>query len=55
MGLDDWFVKVSRLGKLMSMFWCMELEFFSLECNGVSSNDSEMGLCVRCDFGQPVC
>ena len=41
MGLDDWLVKVSWLGKLVSAFWCMELDFFSLECNGVSS--SELG------------
>ena len=23
--------------------------------SGVSSNEFWMGLCVRCDFGQPVC
>ena len=39
MGLDDWFVKVSRLGKLVSVFRSVELDFFSLECNGVSSNE----------------
>ena len=22
-----------------TVFWCMELDFFSLECNGVSSNE----------------
>ena len=38
-GLDDWFVKVSCLGKLVSVFWCMELDFFSLECNGVPSSE----------------
>ena len=54
-GLDDWLVKVSWLGKLASVFWCMELDFFSLECNSVSSNEFWMGLCVRCDFGHPVC
>ena len=54
-GLDDWLVKVSWLGKLALVFWCMELDFFSLECDGVPSNEFEMGLCVRCDFGQPVC
>ena len=37
--LDDWLVKFSGLGKLMSVFWCMELSFFSLECNGVSSSE----------------
>ena len=24
---------------LVSVFWCMELDFFSLECNEVSSNE----------------
>ena len=38
-GLDDWFVKVSRLAKLVSVFWCLEMDFFSLECNGVPSNE----------------
>ena len=39
MGLEDWLVKVSRLGKLVSVFWCVEMDFFSLECNGVPSNE----------------
>ena len=51
-GLDDWLVKVSWLGKLALVFWCVELDFFSLECPVMSF---EMGLCVRCDFGPPVC
>ena len=38
-GLDDWLVKVSWLGKLVSVFWCMEMDFFSLECNGVPSDE----------------
>ena len=38
-GLYRWLVKVSWLGKLMSVFWCVELDFFSLECNEVSSNE----------------
>ena len=38
-GLDDWLVKVSWLGKLASVFWCMEMDFFSLECNGVPSSE----------------
>ena len=38
-GLDNWFVKVSWLGKLASVFLCVELDFFSLECNGVPSNE----------------
>ena len=37
--LDDWLVKVSWLGKLVSMFWCVEMDFFSLECNGVPSDE----------------
>ena len=31
--LDDWLVKASWLGKLASVFWWVELDFFSLECN----------------------
>ena len=30
--------KVSWLEKLVSVLWCLELDFFSLECNEVSSN-----------------
>ena len=37
--LDRWLVKVSWLGKLVSVFWWMELDFFSLECNEVSSSE----------------
>ena len=31
--------------------------FFPVKCNGVHSKvpSFEMGLCVRCDLGQPVC
>ena len=36
MGLDGWLVKVSCLGKLMSVFWWVELDLFSLACNEVS-------------------
>ena len=39
MVLDEWLVKVSWLGKLASVFWWMELNFFSLECNEVSSDE----------------
>ena len=39
MGLDVWLVKVSWLGKLVLVFWWMELDFFSLECTEVSSNE----------------
>ena len=37
-GLYGWLVKVSWLGKLVSVFWWVELDFFSLEYNEVSSN-----------------
>ena len=37
--LDEWLVKVSSLGKLLSVFWWVELDFYSLECNEVSSNE----------------
>jgi len=38
-GLDMWLVKVSWLGKLVLVFWCVELDFFSLECTEVASNE----------------
>ena len=47
-GLDQWLVKVSWLGKLALVFWWVELNFFSLESNEVSS--SESSLWVWCDF-----
>ena len=39
MGLYRGLVKVSWLGKLVSVFWWVELSFFSLECTEVSSNE----------------
>ena len=39
MGLDVGLVEVCWLEKLVSVFWWVELDFFSLECNGVSSNE----------------
>ena len=39
MGLEQRLVKVSWLGKLASVFWWVELDFFSLECNKVSSSE----------------
>ena len=39
MGLDRLLVKVSSLGKLASVFWWVELDLFSLECNEVSSSE----------------
>ena len=38
-GLDGWLVKDSWLGKLVLVFWWVELDFFSLECNEVSSSE----------------
>ena len=38
-GLYRWLVKVTWLGKLVSVFWWVELYFFSLECNEMSSNE----------------
>ena len=54
-GLDDWLVKVSWLGKLVSVSgawkWISSL-WSAMECPVMSF---VMGLCVRCDFGKPVC
>ena len=38
-GLYQWLVKVSWVGKLVSEFWWVKLDFFSLECNEVSRNE----------------
>ena len=38
-GLDEWLVKVSWLGRPASVFWWVELDLFSLECNEVSSSE----------------
>ena len=35
----DGVVKISWLGKLVSVFWWVELDLFSLECNDVSSSE----------------
>ena len=37
--LYGWLVKVSRLGKLVLVFWRVELDFFTLEYNEVYSNE----------------
>ena len=37
--LDQWFVKVSWLEELVSVFWWMELDIISLEGSGVSSSE----------------
>ena len=36
-GLDEWLVKVSWLGKLALVFWWVKLDLFSLEFSEVSS------------------
>ena len=36
--VDGWLVKVFWLRKFVSVFWWVELEFFFLKCNEVSSN-----------------
>ena len=38
-GLDECLVKVSWLRKLALVFWWVELDCFSLECNEVSSSE----------------
>ena len=38
-GLYRWLVNVSCLGKLVMVFCWVELDFFSLECNEVFSNE----------------
>ena len=48
-GLDKWLVKVSWLRKLVSVFWWVELDLFSLECNEVSSVVLRC-LWVKCDL-----
>ena len=37
-GLDDRLVKISWLGKLVSVFWWVGLDFFCLGCNEVSNS-----------------
>ena len=37
-GLDEWLVKVSWLGELALVFWWVELDLFSLNCDEVSSS-----------------
>ena len=43
-GLDKWLVKISWLGKLVSVFWWVKLNLFSLEDNEVSSSEFQ-GVC----------
>ena len=35
----QWLVKVSWLGELVSVFWWVELDLFSLECNDMSTSE----------------
>ena len=39
MGLDEWLLKFSWLGKFVLVLWWVELDLFSLECNEVSSSE----------------
>ena len=50
-GLDQWLAKVSWLGELASVFWWVELDLFSLECNEVSSSEFFGCLWVWHGFG----
>ena len=38
-GLNEWLIEVSWLGKLAVVFWWVELNLFSLDCNEVSSSE----------------
>ena len=49
-GLDEWLVKVSWLGKLELVFWWLELGLLSLECKEVSS----CGFWGVYGFGMPL-
>ena len=51
-GLYRWLVKVSWLEKLVSVFWWVELDFFSLECNEVVSY--EMSVTPRMSYEMSV-
>ena len=42
--MDEWLVKVSWLGKLVLVFWWVELDLFSLEFNEVVSFEVSMSL-----------
>ena len=43
-GLDKWLVKISWLGRLVSVSWWVELDLFSLQCNEVSSSEFEVSM-----------
>ena len=51
-GLYRWLVTVSWLEKLVSVFWWVELDFFSLECNEVVSY--EMSVTPRMSYEMSV-
>ena len=38
-GLDQLLLKISWLGELVSVFWCMELDLISLQCSAVSISE----------------
>ena len=53
MGFYQCLVKVSWMGKLVSVLWWVELDIFSLECYKVSSSEF-CCLWIWYGFGQPV-
>ena len=42
--MDECLVKVSWFWKLETVFWWVELDRFSLECNEVSSSEFEVSM-----------
>ena len=47
MGLYKWLVKVSWLGKLVSVFWWVELDFFSLSARKCPVMSYEMSMVLE--------
>ena len=47
MGLYKWLVKVSWLGKLVLVFWWVELDFFSLKCDECPVMSYEMSVALE--------
>ena len=48
--MDQWLVKVSWLGELVSVFWWVKLYLCSLECNEVSGSEYS----AVCGFGMAL-
>ena len=53
-GSEQWLVNVSWLGELVSGFWWLKLDLFSLNCNEVSSSEfgGVYGFCMA--LGNPA-